>query len=64
MHEQPGERGDNTKREAPRDLARAVRAVLEGWTLVSPRAAERLRRRQAGTTRSKRSELPGKESIP
>lgn len=38
-----GARGYITKREAPRDLVRAVRDVLEGWTLVSPRAAERLR---------------------
>ncbi len=38
-----GARGYITKREAPRDLVRAVRDVLEGWTLVSPRAAEGLR---------------------
>ncbi len=52
MHEEPsyvrralaaGARGYITKREAPRDLARAVRDVLEGWLLVSPRAAEGLR---------------------
>jgi two-component system invasion response regulator UvrY len=50
-HEEPGyvrralatgARGYITKREAPRELARAVRDVLEGWLLVSPRAAERL----------------------
>ncbi len=53
MHEEPGyvqralaagARGYITKREAPRDLARAVRDVLEGWMLISPRAAEGLRR--------------------
>ena len=38
-----GARGYITKREAPRDLLCAVRVVLEGWTLLSPRAAERLR---------------------
>jgi len=52
MHEEPGyvrralaagARGYITKREAPRDLARAVRDVLEGWMLISPRAAEGLR---------------------
>ncbi len=52
MHEEPGyvrralaagARGYITKREAPRDLARAVRDVLDGWILISPRAAELLR---------------------
>ncbi len=52
MHEEPGfvrralaagARGYITKREAPRELARAVRDVLEGWMLISPRAAEGLR---------------------
>jgi DNA-binding NarL/FixJ family response regulator len=52
MHEEPGHvrrafaagaRGYITKREAARDLARAVRDVLEGWMLISPRAAEGLR---------------------
>ncbi len=38
-----GARGYITKREAPRELARAVRDVLDGWMLVSPRAAEGLR---------------------
>jgi DNA-binding NarL/FixJ family response regulator len=38
-----GARGYITKREAPRDVARAVRDVLEGWMLISPRAAEGLR---------------------
>jgi DNA-binding NarL/FixJ family response regulator len=38
-----GARGYITKREAPRDLARAVRDVLDGWTLISPRATESLR---------------------
>ena len=51
LHEEPtyvqralaaGARGYITKREAPRDLARAVRDVLEGWMLVSPRAARGL----------------------
>ena len=37
-----GARGYITKREAPRDLARAVRDVLRGWMLVSPRAADDL----------------------
>jgi two-component system invasion response regulator UvrY len=50
-HEEPGHvrraltagaRGYITKREAPRELARAVRDVLDGWMLVSPRAAEGL----------------------
>ena len=52
MHEEPsyvrralaaGARGYITKVEAPRDLARAVRDVLDGWMLVSPRAADGLR---------------------
>ena len=34
-----GARGYITKREASRDLSRAVRDVLDGCTLVSPRAA-------------------------
>ncbi|MDT8068039.1 MAG: response regulator transcription factor [Terriglobia bacterium] len=38
-----GARGYITKREAPRELARAVRDVLDGWMLISPRAAEGLR---------------------
>jgi DNA-binding NarL/FixJ family response regulator len=38
-----GARGFITKAEAPQDLARAVRDVLEGWMLISPRAAEGLR---------------------
>ena len=38
-----GARGYITKREAPRELARAVRDVLDGWILVSPRAAAGLR---------------------
>jgi DNA-binding NarL/FixJ family response regulator len=38
-----GARGYLTKREAPRELARTVRDVLEGWMLISPRAAEGLR---------------------
>lgn len=38
-----GARGYITKREAPRELAHAVRDVLKGWTLISPRAAEGLR---------------------
>lgn len=51
MHEAPGyvrralaagARGYITKREAPRELARAVRDVLEGWMLISPRAADGL----------------------
>jgi len=52
MHEEPGyvrralaagARGYITKREAPRELARAVRDILDGWMLISPRAAEGLR---------------------
>ncbi len=35
-----GARGYITKCEAPVGLARAVRAVLEGWMLISPHAAE------------------------
>jgi DNA-binding NarL/FixJ family response regulator len=38
-----GARGYITKREAPRELARAVRDVLDGWMLISPRAAADLR---------------------
>ncbi len=38
-----GARGYITKVEAPQELAHAVRDVLEGWTLISPRAAEGLR---------------------
>lgn len=38
-----GARGYVTKTEAPHDLARAVRDVLAGWLLISPRAAEGLR---------------------
>jgi DNA-binding NarL/FixJ family response regulator len=37
-----GARGYLTKVEAPKELARAVRDVLEGWMLISPRAAEGL----------------------
>jgi DNA-binding NarL/FixJ family response regulator len=52
MHDEPsyvrralaaGARGYITKIEAPRELARAVRDVLNGWLLVSPRAAANLR---------------------
>ena len=52
MHEEPGyvrralaagARGYITKSEAPQELARAVRDVLKGWMLISPRAAEGLR---------------------
>ena len=38
-----GARGYITKPEAPPELARAVRGVLEGWMLISPRAAGGLR---------------------
>jgi DNA-binding NarL/FixJ family response regulator len=50
-HEEPGyvrralaagARGYITKREAPREVARVVRDVLQGWMLISPRAAEGL----------------------
>lgn len=37
-----GARAYITKREATRELARAVRDVLKGWVLISPRAAEDL----------------------
>jgi DNA-binding NarL/FixJ family response regulator len=37
-----GTRGYITKREAPRELARTVRDVLDGWTLISPHATEGL----------------------
>ena len=52
MHEEPsyvrralaaGARGYVTKREAPRELVRVVRDVLDGWTMISPRATEGLR---------------------
>jgi len=48
LHEDPahvkramaaGARGYITKREAPLGVVRAVRAVLDGWKLISPRAA-------------------------
>lgn len=51
LHEDPshvkramaaGARGYITKCEAPREIARAVRGVLEGWMLISPRAADGL----------------------
>ncbi len=38
-----GARGYITKREAPHELARAVRDILNGWMLISPRAADGLR---------------------
>ena len=38
-----GARGYLTKAEAPKEVARAVRDVLNGWMLVSPRAADALR---------------------
>lgn len=38
-----GARGYITKTEAPEELAHAVRDVLAGWMLISPRAAEGLR---------------------
>lgn len=38
-----GARGYITKREAPRELARAVRDILNGWMVISPRAADGLR---------------------
>lgn len=38
-----GARGYITKPEAPQELAHAVRDVLNGWTLISPLAAEGLR---------------------
>jgi DNA-binding NarL/FixJ family response regulator len=38
-----GARGYITKREAPQELAHAVRDILDGWTLISPRATEGLR---------------------
>ncbi len=37
-----GARGYITKPEAPQEIARAVRDVLKGWMLISPRAAEGL----------------------
>jgi len=37
-----GARGYVTKREAPRELVRVVRDVLDGWTMISPRASEGL----------------------
>jgi DNA-binding NarL/FixJ family response regulator len=38
-----GARGYITKVEAPQELAHVVRAILAGWILISPRAAEGLR---------------------
>jgi two-component system, NarL family, invasion response regulator UvrY len=38
-----GARGYITKGEAPRDLARTVRDLMDGWMLISPRAADGLR---------------------
>lgn len=52
MHEAPGyvrraleagARGYITKREAPQELARVVRDILDGWVLITPGAAEGLR---------------------
>ncbi len=37
-----GARGYITKREAPHELVRAVRDILNGWMLISPRAADGL----------------------
>jgi DNA-binding NarL/FixJ family response regulator len=51
LHEEPdyvkraleaGARGYLTKREAPRELLRAIEDVLDGWVMVSPRAADTL----------------------
>ncbi len=51
LHEEPdyvkralaaGARGYLTKREAPRELVRAIGDVLDGWMIVSPRAVEAL----------------------
>ena len=38
-----GARGCIIKRETPRELARAVRDTLNGWMLISRRAADGLR---------------------
>ncbi len=38
-----GARGYITKREAPGELAHTARDILDGWLLVSPRAADGLR---------------------
>ncbi len=37
-----GARGYVTKREAPREIVRVVRDLLNGWTMISPRATEGL----------------------
>ncbi len=55
-----GAHGYITKREAPRELARAVRDVLEGWMLISPRAAEGLHGREGRS----QSETSGACSMP
>ncbi|MHB1459204.1 MAG: response regulator [Armatimonadota bacterium] len=39
---QAGARGYITKREAAQDLARAIHDIMEGWVLISPRAANDL----------------------
>jgi len=37
-----GARAYVTKREVPREIVRAVRDVIDGWTMISPRATEGL----------------------
>ena len=44
-----GARGYITKLEAPQEIARAVRDVLKGWMLISPRAAEGLEEEERNT---------------
>ena len=58
-----GAQGYITKPEAPLAVARAVRAVLEGWLLVSPRAAEGLdeeRRRSFASSHPTEPRGPGR----
>lgn len=70
LHEDPahvkqalaaGARGYITKPEAPLGIARAVRAVLDGWLLVSPQATEGLDEERRGRSRCvAEGDLPGR----
>lgn len=59
-----GARGYLTKREAPHDLVRAIRDVLLGWVLISPRAADRLPAQSAAVGGWADPHHSGKEANP